>query len=125
MLELTHNQSQWLTVTQASELIRVPKSTIYKDFEHGLEHETNDRGIKIIHKDSLEHFYCPFKRAVNHGRARADATLQIQGSIILQQELLIETLKAQVESLQKELNMAHEEKSRLLDLLYKEIKNIA
>ena len=125
MLELTHNQSQWLTVTQASELIRVPKSTIYKDFEHGLEHETNDRGIKIIHKDALEHFYCPFKRAVNHGRARADATLQIQGSIILQQELLIETLKAQVESLQKELNMAHEEKSRLLDLLYKEIKNIA
>ena len=125
MPESIQDHSQWLTVTQASELMKVPKSTIYKDFENGLEHETNDRGIKVIHKDALEHFYCPFKKAVNYGRARADATLQIQSSIILQQEQMIEILKAQVESLQKELITAHEEKSKLLDLIFSERKNSA
>ncbi len=125
MPEPTYNTPQWFTVTQASELIQVPKSTIYKDFENGLEHETNDRGIKVIHKEVLEHFYCPFKRAVNYGRARADATMQIQTSIILQQTQMIEMLKAQIESLQNELCTAHEEKSKLLELIFNERKKDA
>ena len=125
MSESIYDESQWFTVTEASALMQVPKSTIYKDFENGLEHEINDRGIKVIHKDALEHFYCPFKRAVNYGRARADATLQIQSSIILQQTEMIEILKAQVESLQKELSNAHEEKSKLLELFSTERKNSA
>lgn len=122
MSEQIYDESQWFTVAQASALIKVPKSTIYKDFENGLEHEINDRGIKVIHKDALEHFYCPFKQAVNYGRARADATLQIQTSIILQQTEMIDILKTQVESLQKELRTAHEEKSKLLELIYNERK---
>ena len=114
---------EWLTVTEASTLLGIPKSKIYDDCKKDLEFDVNDRGIRILSRAKLEEYYAPIQRIVRQSTAIKGAIQQAHAALILQQEDHIKSLKDQIDTLkeelqhcQNELRIAHEEKNKILEL---------